>query len=296
MRLQILAETDNARPFNLIPLVRVVEKNTDQAVVLNKQFIPSVVHTQADTVLHGFLREIQGLLNHRGTAIAARLAAPGSGGISEVADFLMLQMINRYEPLFEHLATLKLLHPESFYRLILSLAGELATFTRNERRPPALPEYRHHDLETCFKPVMDEIRRALSTVIEQRAIRLEIIEHRYSVWVAKFADKTLLGSASFILAAKAGVAAEKLRSAFPTQITIATVERIRDLVNAHLPGIDLSALPVVPRQIPYHSGFVYFELNTRHEMWRQLDTSGGMAVHIGMPLPDLELELWAIRE
>ncbi|MEZ5450598.1 MAG: hypothetical protein R3E89_17045 [Thiolinea sp.] len=40
MRPQILAETDNTRPFNLIPLVRVVEKNTDQAVVLKQAVHP----------------------------------------------------------------------------------------------------------------------------------------------------------------------------------------------------------------------------------------------------------------
>lgn len=160
----------------------------------------------------------------------------------------------------------------------------------------AFPDYQHHDLERSFQPVMDEIRRAFNTVMEQRAIQIEIIEHRYSVWVAKFTDKTLLGSATFILAAKAQISTEKLRGGFPNKTTIATVERIRDLVNAHIPGIEISALPVVPRQIPYHSGFAYFEVNTRHELWKQLETSGGLAIHIGTELPKLELELWAIRE
>ncbi|MGB1010265.1 MAG: type VI secretion system baseplate subunit TssK [Thiolinea sp.] len=296
LRLQILSETDNTKPFSLLPLTIVEEKDADQVVKLRKSFIPTVVYSFADRGLHGFIREIQGLLNHRGEAIAGRLAAPGAGGISEITDFLMLQLINRYEPLVHHLEELRYLHPESLYRITVELAGELATFTRQERRPVAFPEYKHHDLEVSFKPVMEEIRRALSTVLEQRAVQLDIIEHRYSVWVAKIEDKTLLGSATFVLAAKAQVSSEKLRGAFPAQTTIVTVERIRDFVNAQMPGIDITALPVVPRQIPYHSGFVYFEMNTRHEIWKQLDSSGGLAVHIGVTLPELELELWAIRE
>lgn len=296
LRLQILPETANTRPFSLIPLAKVIEKNADQHILLSKTFIPTITQSQASNLLHGFIREIQGLLNHRGEAIASRLAAPSSGGISEIADFLMLQMINRYEPLLQHLDHLKTTHPESLYRLTLLLAGELSVFTRQERRPPDFPEYRHHDLEISFRPVMEEIRRALSMVIEQRAIQIEIIEHRFSVWVAQLSDKTLLTSASFILAAKAQVSLEKVRTAFPSQTTIATVEKIRELVNSHIPGIEISALPVVPRQIPYHAGFVYFELNTRHELWKQLETSGGLAVHIGTKLPELELELWAIRE
>ncbi len=296
LRLQILSESDNTKPFSLLPLVYVEEKDSDQVITLKKNYIPSVVYTYAHNRLHGFIKEIQGLLGHRGETIASRLAAPGSGGISEITDFLMLQLINRYEPLFRHFEVLKFLHPESFYRLAVEIAGELATFTRSERRPVIFPDYQHHNLEVSFQPVMDEIRRAFNTVLEQRASQIEIIEHRHSVWVAKFADKTLLGSAVFVLAAKAQISTEKLRGGFPNKTTIATVERIRDLVNAHIPGIEISALPVVPRQIPYHSGFAYFEVNTRNELWKQLETSGGLAVHIGTELPELELELWAIRE
>ena len=296
LRLQILSEVDNTKPFALIPLVYVEEKDNDQVVSLKKSFIPTVVHSFADTSLHGFIREIQGLFNHRGEAIASRLAAPGSGGISEVTDFLMLQLINRYEPLFNHLEAMRFLHPESFYRIAVEIAGELSTFTRTERRPIPFPDYKHHDLESSFAPVMNEIRRALGMVQEQRAIQLEIVEHRFSVWVAKIPDKTLLESATFILAAKAEISSEKLRGGFPKQTTIATVERIRDFVNAHIPGIEVAPLPVVPRQIPHHAGFVYFEVNTRHELWSDLGTAGGLAVHIGAKFPALELELWAIRE
>jgi type VI secretion system protein ImpJ len=61
-------------------------------------------------------------------------------------------------------------------------------------------------------------------------------------------------------------------------------------------GIQLSALPVAPRQIPYHSGFAYFELNRNSEFWRELQQSGGFAVHVGGEYPNLELEFWAVRD
>ena len=76
---------------------------------------------------------------------------------------------------------------------------------------------------------------------------------------------------------------------------IGPVERIRDLVNLQLPGVTLRALPVAPRQIPYHAGFNYFELDTRHELWQQLNQSGGLAMHISGEFPGLELEFWAVR-
>ena len=90
--------------------------------------------------------------------------------------------------------------------------------------------------------------------------------------------------------------ADALRVRFPTQVKIGPVERIRDLVNLQLPGVTLRPLPVAPRQIPYHAGFNYFELETRgNELWKQLETSGGLAMHIAGDFPGLELQFWAIR-
>ena len=91
------------------------------------------------------------------------------------------------------------------------------------------------------------------------------------------------------------VKSEELRRRFPQQLKIGSVEKIRDLVNLQLPGIAIQAMPVAPRQIPYHAGFVYFELDRASELWRELKSSGGIAIHQSGEFPGLTLEFWAIR-
>ena len=114
--------------------------------------------------------------------------------------------------------------------------------------------------------------------------------------VALIPDVGLQRSATFVLAVSAQLPGDALRARFPTQVKIGPVERIRDLVNLQLPGVALRPLPVAPRQIPYHAGHNYFELETRgNELWKQLETSGGLALHIAGEFPGLELEFWAIR-
>jgi len=98
-----------------------------------------------------------------------------------------------------------------------------------------------------------------------------------------------------VLAARADVPAEDLRRRFPAQLKIGPVEKIRDLVTLQLPGVPVVALPVAPRQIPYHAGFAYFELDQSSELWNQLQTSGGVAVHVAGEFPGLSMEFWAIR-
>ncbi len=296
LNVKLLTDADKLNAYSIIPIARIVEIDKDKTIHLDEYFIPAAMHCNTSPNLVGFIKEVQGLLKHRGDALANRLAAPGSTGVSEITDFLMLQLINKYEPLLLHLYSNKGIFPEELYRVLIILAGELATFTKEERRPENFPVYIHDKQQPTFEFVMNEIRNALSTVIEQRAIGIDINEHKYGIWVATLNDKSLLDDAMFVLAAKADVSSEKIRSSFPKQSTISSVERIRDLVNSHIPGIELDPLAVAPRQIPYHSGFTYFELNTKHEFWSQLTSSGGMAVHVGTKLDNLELELWAIRD
>ena len=82
----------------------------------------------------------------------------------------------------------------------------------------------------------------------------------------------------------------------PPQVKIGPVEEIQQLVRAALPGISIHSLPVAPRQLPYHAGFSYFELNKQSELWKKMSNSGGFALHIGGSFPDLELEFWAIKK
>lgn len=207
----------------------------------------------------------------------------------------MLQLINRVEPLFAHLATMTGLHPEEFYRATVQLAGELAIFSRPDKRSMHYPVYRHDFLRETFAPVVEDLRRALSMVIEAHAVPIPLEQRQYGIRVALMRDPELLRSASFILAVSAQMPPEAIRSGFPPQVKIGTVETIRNLVNLQLPGIGLRPLPVAPRQLPYHANFTYFELDRGSELWSQLATSGGFALHVAGDFPGLQMQFWAIR-
>ncbi len=295
LNLRLMLQRDMNDGYVALGAVRVIERRADGRVVLDSQFVPPMLHAPSHLVLDGWLREVQGMLHQRGEALGARLAQPGRAGTGEIVDFLLLQVINRFQPLFTHLQRLSVLHPERFFELCLALAGELSTFGER-RRPVPYPEYKHEDLVNSFRPVMADLRQSLSMVLEQTAIPIDLQERKHGIRVAVIADVELQRTAMFVLAVNAQMPGEALRMRFPTQTKIGPAERIRDLVNLQLPGVTLRALPVAPRQIPYHAGFTYFELETRgNEMWKQLESSGGLAMHIAGDFPGLAMEFWAIR-
>jgi type VI secretion system protein ImpJ len=246
-------------------------------------------------VLANILAELVGMLGQRAEALGARLGQPGARGVAEVADFLMLQAVNRNLPLLGHYADAGNVHPETLYSILIQLAGELATFTAPDKKATVYPAYRHDDLQRSFGPVVADLRRSLSAVLETNAVEIPLQDRSHGVRVGPILDRNLLRAGQFVLTVMADMPGETIRRQFPNQVKIGAVEHIRELVNVALPGIIIRPLPVAPRQIPFHAGATYFELDRGSPHWQQMQTSGGFAIHVSGDFPNLRLSLWAIR-
>lgn len=295
LRLRYLLDSDDREGYLCLPLARITEVTSDRRVVLDDGWIPPALTCAAAAPLADLLAELAGLLNQRGEAIAARLGTAGVRSNTEVADFLLLQAVNGWQALVGHLADAGNAHPETLYRALVQMAGELATFTSPSRRANAYPPYRHEDLQRSFAPVVADIRRSLSAVLEQTAIRLPLQERKHGVRVGTITDRTLLTGCTFVLVVQAEMPAEQVRRTFPGRVKIGAVEHIRELVNVAVPGIDLRPLPIAPRQMPFVAGASYFELDGGSAHWRQMRSSGGFAIHVSGDYPGLVLDLWALR-
>ena len=295
LNLRLVLARDANEGYTLLGAARLRELAAGGALALDDSYVPPMLHAPSHPVLDGYVRELLGLLHQRGEMLASLLSQPGRAGVGEIVDFLFLQSINRHEPLFSHARQLGVLHPERLFAMCLQLAGELATY-RDARRPPAYPDYTHDDLAGCFRPVMADLRLSLSAVIERRAIPIELQLRKFGVRVAIIPDVDLQRTATFVLAASAQMPTETLRARLPALAKVGPAEQIRAIVMDQVYGIALRPMPVAPPGIPYHAGFAYFELETRgSELWKQLETSGGLAIHIAGDFPGLELELWAVR-
>jgi len=296
LRIRLLLDTDDLSGYACIGMLRIAEAREDKNVILDDQYIPTCLDCSASQRLTAFLTELIGLFHHRGESIAGRLADTNRGGTAEIADYMLLQLVNRLEPLARHLSQIQGLHPLELFTETVQMIGELSTFVSKNKRPPPLSHYLHDNLQETFAPIISSLRQCLSMVYEQTAIGLPLVEKKYGIRVAQIPDRSLLSTAIFVMAVRADVPENSLRNHLPAQMKIGPVERIRQLVNAAMPGIPIKALPVAPRQIPYHSGFSYFELERNTSFWKELNHSGGFAVHVGGDFPGLEIEFWAIRQ
>lgn len=294
LRLRLALEREHLENYVRVGVARVRERRTNGSIVLDEGYIPPSLSCRATPTLSGFLQEIQGLLHHWGEALRGRVSA-GGRSVAEIAHFLLLQVVNRYEPLFNHLNTVGNLHPEEFYRVTVQLAGELSTFQPESPRPRVFPPYQHEDLQGTFGPIMVAIREMQMPEAKALEIPLKKIS-KFNIHLANIPDRTLLAAGRFILVTRADIPSETLRRQFPRQVKIGPPAYMEKIVGLQIPGIQLYPLEVAPRQIPFYAGGTYFELERTGKMWKRVVESAAVAFHVAGEFPGLVLTFWAIKE
>jgi len=298
LRLRLLPEKELSKSWLGLPLARIAEIRADGSAKLEPGLIPPVNVYSASSQLHTWLVEIHGLLRLRATAMAERLstAASRSGDAAEISEYLILQLLNRYEPIMSHLLATKAASPEFLYMQLIALSGELSTFVRTDtRRPKEYDAYRHHAPHLCIKPLIDDLRFLLNVVLERAAQQIPFSLQANDIQLAVLDPNEFRRFSTFVLAVSAHLPQDILQQQFPAQVKLGPSEHLGDLVRSHLPGIPLQALAVPPRQIPFSAGFLYFEISQRHPLWDQVSRYGGLALHVAGQFPELRMELWGVR-
>lgn len=298
LRLRLLPQRELTDAWIGLPLARVGALRSDGSIAIDTQLIPPVSGYAASALLRDWVSNVHGLCKLRAEALAGRLS--GSDGKSteaaEVSDFLLLQILNHYEPILEHWLGVRETPPEQIYLGLRAFGGELATYVRSRtRRPKELPAYRHLDPYTSFKSLVTDVQLLLNDVLVRSAQQIPLEARANGMHVASIDPTELRGYASLVFAVTAHVPAEQLAGQFPARTKVSPSDRLADLIRANLPGIVLQSLPVPPRQIPFNAGHVYFQLEQRGELWEHLLKSGGLALHLASAFPGLHMELWGVR-
>lgn len=154
---RIMSGAEDMSAYITLPLCRISDRHADGSLTLDDDFIPSCQNIQVSKKLRVYLKEVQGAIGGRASDLANRIGSPAQSGIADVAEFMMLQLLNRNQTRFTHHARRSQLHPEDFYLDLAGLLGELMTFTEPSRLPCPLDVYDHHDLTKTFKTLLPQL-------------------------------------------------------------------------------------------------------------------------------------------
>ncbi|MGV3346083.1 type VI secretion system baseplate subunit TssK [Enterobacteriaceae bacterium LUAb1] len=300
LRLRLMSESEMTESWIGLPLTRIRAIQPDGGVLLHDEdYIPPVTGYAANDLLTEWLTHLNGLVKMRAEMLAKRLGN-SDGKVSasaEIVDYLLLQIFNKYEPILDHLRHIPELPPILLYQELAKFAGELSTFIRiKTRRPHPAPGYDHANLYHSIRPLVDDVHELLNQILVRSGQMIPLHAKGNGVWSATVLPNELRSFSGLVLAVTAQLPMDVLQHQYAAQAKISAPQQLHELVRSHLPGLEMNALPVPPRQIPYSAGHVYFELVKNGPFWEKISGTGALAMHVAGDFPGLRMELWGIRD
>ncbi|MHA2760058.1 type VI secretion system baseplate subunit TssK [Vibrio harveyi] len=295
LNVALKVSNDNLSGFVELPILKIKEVTAEGAILLDEEYTPPHLNVLKDQAMLACLKNVMGMTKIRADVVSQRLVQ-GKAASASAVDFIMLQMLNRYETILRHLGQLEQVHPLEFVTLLRGYVGELSTFSSKNKRAPLLIDYEHSNLTSTISELNQVLSQYLSVVLDQTANKLPLEVRQLGIRVTPLPDKRLLESSQFVLAVKADTSTDEIRRLVPAQLKLGPAEQIRDLINNQINGINVAPLNVVPRQIPYQTGYVYFEVIKKGPFWVRLQESGGIALQLSGQFPNSDIELWSINQ
>lgn len=286
--------------YELIKIAEVLRTAEAQGAVLSKRYIPPALSVYASPVLAGMLREIRDLLTAKGREFTEykrqrRIQTLEMSG-RETGYLLIMQMLNRYIPLFHHHLEVQETHPCILYALLRQLVGELSTFSETiSVLGGPLPAYRHDQLWECFDAAVRVIKELLDELAKGPEYVVPLVfDGEY--FAANLDKRFFEGSNHYYLSIKADIPPREVERLLTGTGKVCSREEMAALQQRALPGLMVRYLEVPPEELPRRAHCSYFELDHRGTLWKRIEQRQNIAVFCQLPPEKAEMQLMVLFE
>lgn len=290
---RLLAEGESLDGTSSLRVAR-VRRQPAGGFELDAHFVPPLIDIEASDYLMAIARGLVEILTAKSTAISATRRQKNQSladfGISDVANFWLLYTVNTYLPPLRHILETSRGHPSELYKVMLSLAGALTTFSSTVH-PRDLPGYDHTHLAGCFGTLDRTLRELLETVVPARCETLQLRLVRPSVYAAALDQGRYLAAPQIYLALKTDMEPADTARKVPQLAKISSGDRIDGLIRQALPGLQLTSVEKPPSTLPVRLDYSYFLLGRSGPEWDAISLARNVAVYVPSELPNAQLEL-----
>lgn len=298
LNIYLVVDTKNYQDFELLPIAKIKSVSNNKTVTIDRNYIPPILSISANEYVVDLLKNIYILSQQRRKQLVTRISNIDEFGVAGIMELLFIQLLNRYIPILEHMYNNQQLSAEELYRVLASLSSEMRTYTHEDRGYSSIPAYKHENLTETFKILNDDLQESFLHVFEERAIKISLTYYdKYAIYVGDINNSELIDMRewSFVIACKSEIPKEQLSLTLPKIIKIASKSELSTVVSKQLPGIKISLMTSAPKQIPFMSEYVYFELDPKSSFWDSIFDSKIVSLYLTRKFAQIDIQLWAIK-
>ena len=297
---KILFEPESTEDLTTIKIAEIV-RSPEGEFALSKTYIPPSLAIKASDNLTNLLRRLFELLIARSNALRKRRRQLPDGNMEMTANdmpiFWLLYSVNAYIPILSQCLSEGLVHPENVYSSLLSLTGQLSTFSASENiLPQDFPNYDHNNPAGGFQKIEKNLIQLLGDITPAKNfIQIELEKKGETIFIGQVADKAIFKDSKFFLVCSSDTPDENLVNELPVKMRIASPEVIKQVLSSATPALPIKYVPRPPTGVPVRPQSHYFRLEKEGQFWKQIENSKTIVIYKPSEFSAVELELLAVK-
>jgi len=302
--LKIFWETEQDRfgDYETIAIARLERRGID--VVISETFIPPCITIQASPIMDKIIREIRDQISSRAHQLELSKRERGihsaEFGARDMVYLLALRSLNRYIPQLFHLSIENCIHPWAVYGLLLSLIGELSSFSTTisvtgqaSDGTSLVPEYDHENLWECFSSA----QKVITTVLDDITAGPEYVFQLHydgTYYSTELPPAIFEGKNRFYLVIETEQEPKTVLESIEASAKLSSREQLPILIVRALPAITMKHLATPPQELPRRAGALYFQIDHNNDQWATVQKGKNIALFWDTAPEDLTVEIMVV--
>ncbi|HEY8431422.1 MAG TPA: type VI secretion system baseplate subunit TssK [Sandaracinaceae bacterium] len=282
---QVLFGSEPKDDFEAMKIAEIV-RDASGNLALNDPYVPPILRIEASPFILAGMRRLLRLMSTRRRALAESARERGDATVeynaSDVTRFLLLNAINSYLPIMNHLVDMPEVPPRTAYMWLVTLAGQLATFSA-EFDPLDLPKFNYNDLRSTFEPLFARITELLQATVKEHYVSMMLDGREDGMHLGQLTDDRMIGCAKYFIGVRSPMNEQQCAATLPRLCKMASWGDINGILSAATPGAAVEVTYRPPPEIPIKAGVVYFAISTDNAYWRNIVTDRQIAIYLPRP-------------
>lgn len=293
LNLRFVTAADDLSAFETLPVARLV-RAAGGGVEVARDFAAPSLAVAAAPMAHSVLHKVVGMLAQKWTEMSGKRRGAG-GGMADASGLLLLQTVGENLPLLRHCVEHRGVPLEQVYLHLARLCAQLCTFHQSNT-PVSIPSFDHDAPGPALHQIGEMLQQMLGDAAPNLCDTLALEREGESMFWARIPSPDMMTHGALYLSVRAEAGEDEIRSRFPTLSKISARDRVQDLLMRAIPGLPVAHEPRPPAAIPSQAGRQYFRLEPGSEHWDAMLQSLTVAIHVSPGLPQLHLELMAVKQ